>query len=383
MLAAQGCQARRQRLWQRLDPAPDWIILAEPQHLVYFANYWPSPFVFRSVNSAAVLLLSRDGPSVLVADSMLRMFLEAAHVDQIVAPDWYRGQTSAPVRLEHLVQAVLDQIQPATALRIAFEQGGLPAGIVDGLGRRKTALTLTPIDQVLRELKRSKDPDEVAVIRRSMQAGDAAHAAAMREIRPGMTELDAFLVVQNAAMQALGGQAMVYGDFVSGPRCEKGGGPPTGRIIVPRDLVLLDFSVVVHGYRGDFANTFACGGPATQQQRQLHEACLRALSAGEAVLRAGTAAVEVDRAVRASFRSDGVEKFFTSHSGHGLGLGHPDPPYFVPESTDTIVAGDVVAIEPGLFVPGVGGMRFERNYLVTETGFETLSKLELRIDVGG
>ena len=65
--------------------------------------------------------------------------------------------------------------------------------------------------------------------------------------------------------------------------------------------------------------------------------------------------------------------------GHGLGLGHPEPPYFVPESDETIVAGDVVAIRPGLYIPGEGGMRFERNYLVTPDGFATLSNHEIRI----
>ena len=70
---------------------------------------------------------------------------------------------------------------------------------------------------------------------------------------------------------------------------------------------------------------------------------------------------------------------FCSHSGHGLGLGHPEPPYFVPESDDTLEVGDVVALEPGLYIEGVGGMRFERNYLITADGFETLSRHEIRI----
>ena len=64
----------------------------------------------------------------------------------------------------------------------------------------------------------------------------------------------------------------------------------------------------------------------------------------------------------------GWTQYFTSHTGHGLGLGHPEPPYIVPESTDTLQAQDVVALEPGLYVPGVGGMRFERNYLITADG---------------
>jgi Xaa-Pro aminopeptidase len=214
-----------------------------------------------------------------------------------------------------------------------------------------------------------------------MRAGEAAQARALAQVRPGMTELDAFLIVQRAAAEAAGEPVIVYGDFASGPRCEREqGGPPTMRTIEPGDLLLLDFSVVVAGYRGDFTNTFAVGAGPTDRQRALFEACLGALRAGEAHLKPGTLARDVDAAVRGHFASLELDHAFTSHSGHGLGLGHPEPPYFVPESTDTLQAGDVVALEPGLYIEGVGGMRFERNYLVIPDGFETLSNHELRID---
>ncbi len=204
-----------------------------------------------------------------------------------------------------------------------------------------------------------------------MRAGEAAQAAALAEVRPGMTELDACLIVHRAAGAALGDPAIVYGDFASGPRCEREkGGPPTSRIIEPGDLLLLDFSVIVYGYRGDFTNTFAVGGGPTARQRALFDACLGALRAGEARLKPGTAARDVDAAVRGHFASLGLDHAFTSHSGHGLGLGHPEPPYFVPESTDSLVEGDVVALEPGLYIVGEGGMRFERNYVITSDGFE-------------
>ena len=97
-------------------------------------------------------------------------------------------------------------------------------------------------------------------------------------MRPGMTELDAWSLVNRAATQALGEPVSVYGDFASGPRCARDkGGPPTTRKIEKGDLLLLDFSVVVSGYRGDFTNTFAVGGPPTSRQRELYEACFGAL----------------------------------------------------------------------------------------------------------
>ena len=137
--------------------------------------------------------------------------------------------------------------------------------------------------------------------------------------------------------------------------------------------------MIVSGYRGDFTNTFAVGGGPTKDQNELFEACVGALHAGEAALKPGTAACDVDAAVRGSFHSLGLDQYFPTHSGHGLGLGHPEPPYFVPESSDTLQVGDVVALEPGLYVEGKGGMRYERNYLVTANGFETLSNHEIRI----
>lgn len=181
-------------------------------------------------------------------------------------------------------------------------------------------------------------------------------------------------------MDALEEQVIVYGDFVSGPRCEiERGGPPSQRVIEKGDLLLLDFSVIVFGYRGDFTNTFAVGGGPTSRQSAMFQACVEAMTAGEAVLRPGATGKAVDEAVRGHFAKLGLEAAFPSHSGHGLGLGHPEPPYFVPESTDTLVVGDVVAIEPGLYIEGDGGMRFERNYLITPDGFECLSHHEIQI----
>ena len=386
MLTAEGCRARRQRLWGRLAAPPDWIVLANTQHLVYFANYWQSPFVFRSTNAAAMLILGRDGSSLLVADNVLQVFAAEAHVDEVASAEWYRGAKTAPRREALLVQTALERLRGCSGNAFGIEASAVPAGVVQGLQAARSGssgLTFSSVDAAIHELKRSKDADEMALMRRSMAAGDAAHEAALRGVRPGMTEFEVYLLVAEAAQRAAGEQAQVYGDFVSGQRCETKGGPPSDRVIEAGDLVLLDFSVVIRGYRGDFANTFVCGRRPNAEQRRLYEACLEALSAGERAIRAGMPARDLDRAVRDSFAARRLVENFTSHSGHGLGLGHPDPPYLVPESSDTLVAGDVIAIEPGQYIRGRAGMRFERNYLVTATGYETLSHLRLEIDQEG
>jgi Xaa-Pro aminopeptidase len=327
------------------------------------------------------LLIVEPGRATLVADAMLGPYLGPAHVDERFAPTWYDGNHSAPYRRGQLVQSALDCLGRIDIHQIGIEQASVPSGVLDGLRAQRPGLEVINIGPLIRPMRRAKDADEVETLRRSMRAGEVAQAAALAEMRPGMTELDAWSLVNRAATQALGEQVSLYGDFASGPRCASDkGGPPTLRRIEQGDLLLLDFSVIVSGYRGDFTNTFAVGGAPTKRQRELFEACLGAIRAGESRLKPGTPAREVDAAVRGHFAELGLDHAFTSHSGHGIGLGHPEPPYFVPNSTDTLVAGDVVALEPGLYIEGEGGMRFERNYLITPDGFEALSNHELRLD---
>ena len=173
---------------------------------------------------------------------------------------------------------------------------------------------------------------------------------------------------------------IVYGDFASGPRLRADkGGPPTvaedraGRPAPAR------FLGVVSGYRGDFTNTFAVGGGPTARQRELFEACLGA-SGRRVPLKPGTPGREVDAAVRGHFASLGLDHAFTSPLGPRPGPRPSRAAVLRPREHRDDRRGDVVALEPGLYIEGEGGMRFERNYLITADGFETLSNHELRIE---
>lgn len=372
MLTPEGCALRRKRLWQEVPGSIEALVVSDPQSLIYLANYAPSTFVFRTSDAAAYLVMERER-ATLIADKMVKPYLDRAHVDEVVAPVWYDGRHAAPLRREHLRKTALAFLRSLNAENLCFDLGA-SAGLAESNSGNG-------IDQILRKQRRVKDPDEMALIRRSIEAGEAGHKAALEGAKPGMTELEVYLLVQNAAIAEVGEQVIVYGDFASGARCEtERGGPPTGRKIEAGDLFLLDYSVVVQGYRGDFTNTFVVGGKPSGGQRGLFEACMEGLALGESALRAGALAKLVDGAVRGFFEGRGLGKAYPSHTGHGLGLSHPEPPYFVPESDEVVMEGDVVAIEPGLFMPEVGGMRFERNYRVTAEGFETLTHHRLTLE---
>jgi Xaa-Pro aminopeptidase len=372
MLTSDGCRARRRRLWDAMPDDVETLVVTSPESLIYLANYAPSPFVFNTVESAAALVLHQDR-AVLLGDNLLRTFLDRSFADEVIALEWYTGKKSAAPRRQLLDRALTERVRAESGRRVGVEAMG-PGSMTAG---GDAAFILDP---VIRGLRRTKDPDELTLIRRSARAGEAAHAEAMSRVEPGMTEFDAFLIVQEAAARECGEQVLVYGDFPSGPRCAiDRGGPPTRRKIESGDLLMLDFSVVVHGYRTDFTNTFVVGGEAAPRQVELYQICMGALAVGESLLRPGAPAREIDAAVRGHFRALGLEGSFPSHTGHGLGLGHPEPPYLVPESKDVLQAGDVIALEPGLYLPGVGGMRFERNYLVTAEGHELLTRHRLAL----
>ena len=378
MLTADGCRARRARLWAALPEKPEWILLSEPRHLMYFANFYASPFIFRTQNASALLILGADGTSTLVTDNMLGIFAEKAHVDERVTANWYSGNGSAPERQSVLVEAGRRAMHERDGARLAFDQL-VPAELCGSLTGRPHGVATTFINAIAATLMRRKDPDEIALLRRAIGAMEAAFAAT-DGIRPGMTELQAYSFVSDIVFDRLGEQALVYGDFASGPRTEKKGGPPTPRRIEPGDLFLLDYSVVLYGYRADFTNTWVVNGQPTPRQRELAGFCLEAMEAGEELLKPGSRGHDIDAALRRVFARHDVIDYFPHHSGHGIGLGHPEPPYFTPASEDVLTDGDVVTLEPGLYVQGVGGMRFERNYLITSTGFELLTHHKLGLE---
>ena len=369
MITAEGCSARRKRLLQNLGSMPDYIVLAVPRHITWLTGYCPNPFSYASQNAESLLILEPNGASTLILDNVQRRLANNAHVDEILIAPWYDGKRSSTARIPGIQQFALGFLA-ARNPRIL----GVDAGVSSVLCHGRETIAH---DGILLHLSRAKDPDEIAILEQSMRAMESGYAAAGNGIRAGMTELQAFTLVQQASTESAGYPVQIYGDFASGPRTESGCGGPTDRVIQPGDLFLMDFSVVINGYRGDLCSTWVIDGEPTPRQKEMERACLEAMAAGEALLKPGMPCREVDSAVRGVFARHGLTENFRHHTGHGVGLGHPDPPYIVPESTESLAVGDVVTLEPGCYLKGVGGMRFEHNYLITPTGSRHLSNHNL------
>jgi Xaa-Pro dipeptidase len=352
MLTAEGCKVRRQRLLDRLKPAGP-VVLADPIHLRYFANAYVDPFSL-GADFGGLLKIEPDGRATLVHDHRVSKSIEAAFVDERTALPWYDGQSpgSGPRRL--VLKKTLD----------AFG------------GRIHDALNdpdCVKLHELIGEMRRAKDADEIDLLKTCCRIAEAGFAWARANVKAGMTELGVYESIFAACSTAAGKAVIVYGDFAVSPGSAKRGGPPSGKVLQNGDTLILDYSVIVQGYRSDYTNTLVVGGPPTAEQLKLFDLCVAAMTAGEATLKAGVPCQVVYDAVAKVFADAGLGSAFPHHAGHGLGLSHPEPPYLVKRSNETLVAGDVVTLEPGLYVDGIGGIRIEHNYAVTTSGFDRLS----------
>lgn len=386
MLTEEGCLARRRRLWDRVPADVEWLLIADLRHVHYLSNFWVHPLSF-SAGERGLLLLDRTDGATLFADNFaLRSAAGEPHVEREVVEDWYDHRHSVINRDHALLIAVGSIAERLSGRRGLVESEWLPLAAAQVLGLESGSGTLRlhasndpddpgPVDlgEILRQLRRQKEPDEIELLRVCMRATDAGHARAREVVRPGVSELEVYREVQSAVLDAAGRPALVYGDFRAvNAGSPKAGGLPTAYRLESDDLLILDYSVVLDGYRSDFTNTLSAGEP-TDEQQMLFELCRAAMKAGEQTLAAGRKASDVYDAVSGTLKQAGYGSL-GHHAGHGIGLGHPEPPILVPESDDTLLSGDVVTLEPGLYVEGIGGMRIENNYLIHDSGAEQLSQ---------
>ncbi|MGL6072691.1 MAG: M24 family metallopeptidase [Fimbriiglobus sp.] len=358
MITQEGCQARRQRLLDRLHPTEP-VVFANPLNLRYFAGAHVDAFSL-GADYGALLVIEPGGNTTLYHDHRLPKSIENACVDRREALPWYDGKTPGrgprPTVLVPTLQAHGGRIHDA------LSDPGCEA-----------------LWAIIADLRRAKDPDEVELLRTCMRATEVGHAWALQNVRPGMTELEVYSGMFAAVMNHVGHASVLYGDFTVSPGSAKRGGPPTRRVLESGDTLILDYSVILGGYRSDFTNTLVVGGQPTAQQQELLAHCQRAMTLAETRLKAGATCQSVYDAIHSVFESAKVAQYFPHHAGHGLGISHPEAPFFVKNSNETLIAGDVVTLEPGLYVDGIGGVRIEHNYLITATGYERLSQHDIRL----
>jgi len=385
MLTTEGCHERRNRLWESLPQEIGWVLIGDARHIQYFSNFRIHPFSF-SADQKSLLLLTRDGQTILLADNFAkRSSVFPSFASQEVIVPWYTHRKSVSNRddalclalseVEHIWKGTTGLIEPEGVSEMVAAMVAESAAWQFATEDEAEATTL---GDLIRNLRRCKHADEIDLLKACMRACEAGHSRALDVIRSGISEFEIFLEVQRAAQDAAGMPCVIYGDFrATNSRIHKAGGQPTHYQLQSGDLFILDYSVVIHGYRSDFTNTIAVGTPAAVVEKQ-YLACCDALSAASQLLKPGIRCREIWSAASEVLKSRGFGPL-AHHAGHGLGLEHPEPPILVSESDDWLVEGDVITLEPGCYIEGQGGMRFEHNFLITAENSLQLSQHRLTL----
>lgn len=248
---------------------------------------------------------------------------------------------------------------------------------LDDFGTYRQALAqqeLVSVTGLVEALRMVKDADELATMRRSAEITDQAFQHVLGFIKPGVTEREVALELE-FTMKRLGAEGLAFETIVaSGERSSLPHGQPTDRVIRTGDLVTMDFGALYQGYCADMTRTVMVGEPSAKQ-REIYAIVLEAQKRGVAACRAGITGKELDEVCRGYIREKGYGDHFGHGTGHGVGrFIHEGPKVNVRGEQDLLQAGMVVTIEPGIYLPGWGGVRVEDMVLVTETGCEVLSK---------
>jgi aminopeptidase len=317
-------------------------------------------------------VVSEWAPAFLIVDSSSVVALVSESAG-IVPPSGVEAQTYADGALSALARLVPDRgIDPA---HLGVERDHLALSDGDMWPVLRRAVDIGPL--IVRRRMR-KDGDEIARIRANLCVLEAGFDAARATIRPGATELAVWAAVHEAMMATEGAPFPLEGNFASGPRTLEKEPQATNRRIDAGDTVFIDLYPVINGYAADLTRAFVAGQP-TEVQRDRHAILSDALLTGAAMLRPGVRACDVDRAVRSRVAQALGGYVYPHHTGHALGLQSQEQPMLIPGDDTVLEAGMVIAIEPGAYLPDTGGMRVEGNYLITETGSESLSEYPIEL----
>ena len=245
------------------------------------------------------------------------------------------------------------------------------------VAERRRLVSLLPKPIIIREapplterMRMIKDGDEIALIREAVRAGANLFDVAVGGIRPGASEVEVAGQMEFAARKA-GADGMSFETIIaSGVRSAL----PHGRASttsIAQGFVVCDFGVILHGYCSDRTRTVYVGS-ATEDARRVYGAVLEAQLAAIDAVRPGASVGSVDHAARKVLRKNGLAKYFTHSTGHGVGLEIHEAPRVAKGQPELLHPGMVITVEPGVYLPGKWGVRIEDMVVVTEHGCEVL-----------
>lgn len=246
------------------------------------------------------------------------------------------------------------------------------ADVPSVMGARAPALQYEDAGLILADLRTVKDADELSRMEKAAEIVDAGVKAAHEFIKPGVTEQQVAAYMERE-LQKLGAEPPFEIMVASGPRSAIPHAATTDRVLQEGELVWVDFVWQYHGYTGDITRTYPVG-QVTGKLAEIYQICLEAQAKARAEARPGMSGAQVDAIARNYIAAKGYGQNFTHRTGHGLGLEVHEEPYIVGSNHRPLEVGNTFTIEPGIYIPGLGGVRIEDDMVLEAAGARSLTQ---------
>jgi Xaa-Pro aminopeptidase len=318
--------------------------------------------VTNGVNVRYLAGFDSSNAALLVEPDRVRLFTDFRYREA--------AQAVQGVELIETKRTVIDDIAKMLEGRVGFEATAVSYAGYETLAAGNAELV--PRKGLVERLRAVKDDGELDTIRRAAAVTNAAFEAFADERFIGRTERELAGRLEELFREH-GGEGLAFETIVAGgPHSALPHHRAGDREIEAGDTVVVDAGAVVGGYASDCTRTFAAG-PLDEELRAAYELCLSGQLAAVEAIRAGVTGVDADAAARDPITAGGHGDHFGHGLGHGVGLDVHEAPRLGRESEDTLVARNVVTIEPGIYLPGRGGIRIEDLAIVTDDGVEVLT----------
>jgi len=296
------------------------------------------------------------------------------------------GWLKTVVRQTGMAQAIADLLAKLKVKRVGFEANQITVGqhkaleqaIRDARGTR--AVELVPVERVLANMRKVKDDHEIDLIRKSVAVAEEAYGAVRASIKAGLTEnyIAGLMILELRARGASDASFPVV--VASGPNSALPHYRPGESLIQPDAPLLLDWGAVVGGYASDITRTLFVGH-VSDRLRKAYKVVLEAQQAAIRFLRPGVTTAQADRVARGVIEEAGFGAAFGHSLGHGIGREVHELPEARPAAPEEeLRPGMVLTVEPGIYLPGEGGIRIEDDVLITHSGCEVLSTIDRSLE---
>ncbi len=348
----------------------DALVVTTLANIRYLTGFSGSAGVLTVTRDAA--LLTTDGRYRTQSSEQLARAGAAAQVDIVIGPAAEQRKAAQGLLASHRrIGLEADNVTWSSQRAWAELLGG---GGGPGKTAEPAAAILVPTSNAVEALRAVKDATEIARMERAAAIADAALFEVLPLMSQGVTE-EHFALELDTAMRRGGAQSTAFDTIVAaGENSAMPHHHPGARPIAHGDPVVVDFGATFEGYRSDMTRTFCVGADPEGELARIFEVVQTSQAAGAAAVRPGISAKEVDDVCRAVIAEAGWADRFEHGTGHGVGLDIHEAPTVSQLGTAILAPGFVVTVEPGVYVPGHGGVRVEDTLVVTEDGARPLTR---------